>query len=44
MIEDIKYVGRAPSVAPATGYFDVHVKEQNEIMQKALQHDPINQA
>jgi 2-oxoglutarate dehydrogenase E1 component len=41
-IEDIKYVGRAPSAATATGFFSVHVQEQTELVQKALQDDPIN--
>ncbi|XP_071724155.1 uncharacterized protein [Rutidosis leptorrhynchoides] len=40
-IEDIKYVGRAPSAATATGFYSVHVKEQSEIVQKALQPEPI---
>ncbi|CAN4090118.1 unnamed protein product [Withania somnifera] len=41
-IDDIKYVGRAPSAATATGFYQVHVKEQTELVQKALQRDPIN--
>jgi len=41
-IEDIKYVGRAPSAATATGFYSVHVQEQTELVQKALQRDPIN--
>lgn len=41
-IEDIKYVGRAPSAATATGFYSLHVQEQTEILQKALQDDPIN--
>ncbi|KAL0540983.1 hypothetical protein IC582_021010 [Cucumis melo] len=40
-IEDIKYVGRAPSAATATGFYQVHVKEQTEIIEKAMQRDPI---
>ncbi|KAI4348125.1 hypothetical protein L6164_008884 [Bauhinia variegata] len=40
--EDVKYVGRAPSAAPATGFYKVHLKEQAEIVQKALQRQPIN--
>ncbi|ONI24223.1 hypothetical protein PRUPE_2G230400 [Prunus persica] len=40
-IEDIKYVGRAPSAATATGFYQVHVKEQNEIVHKAVQPEPI---
>ncbi|PHT49163.1 hypothetical protein CQW23_13371 [Capsicum baccatum] len=41
-MDDIKYVGRAPSAATATGFFQVHLKEQTELVQKALQQDPIN--
>ena len=41
-IDDIKYVGRAPSAASATGFYSVHVKEQSELVQKALQREPIN--
>lgn len=41
-MDDIKYVGRAPSAATATGFQQVHVKEQTELVQKALQQDPIN--
>jgi len=41
-IDDIKYVGRAPSAASATGFYSVHVKEQTELVQKALQREPIN--
>ena len=40
-IEDIKYVGRAPSAATATGFYQVHVKEQNEIVHKSVQPEPI---
>ena len=40
-IDDIKYVGRAPSAATATGFYSVHVKEQTELVQKALQPEPI---
>nr|CAD1822076.1 unnamed protein product [Ananas comosus var. bracteatus] len=40
-IEDIKYVGRAPSAATATGFYSVHVQEQTEIVQKAMQPEPI---
>lgn len=36
-IDDIKYVGRAPSAASATGFYSVHVKEQADLVQKALQ-------
>nr|GMD86094.1 2-oxoglutarate dehydrogenase, mitochondrial-like [Ipomoea batatas] len=41
-MDDIKYVGRAPSAATATGFHQVHVKEQTGLVQKALQIDPIN--
>lgn len=41
-MDDIKYVGRAPSAATATGFHQVHVKEQTELVQKALQTDAIN--
>lgn len=40
-IDDIKYVGRAPSAATATGFYTVHVQEQTELVKKALQRDPI---
>ncbi|VAH25733.1 unnamed protein product [Triticum turgidum subsp. durum] len=39
--EDIKYVGRAPSAATATGFLTVHVQEQSELVKKALQPEPI---
>lgn len=39
--EDIKYVGRAPSAATATGFSLVHVKEQREVVETALQSGPI---
>lgn len=35
--EDIKYVGRPPSAATATGFQTLHIKEQKELVQKALQ-------
>ena len=41
-IDDIKYVGRAPSAATATGFYQVHVKEQTELIHKAVQPEPIN--
>lgn len=41
-VDDIKYVGRAPSAATATGFYQVHTKEQTEIVQKAVQPDPIS--
>lgn len=40
--EDIKYVGRAPSASTATGFHFVHVKEHTELLQKAMQPEPIN--
>jgi len=40
--EDVKYVGRAPSAATATGFLKVHQKEQTELVEKALQSEPIN--
>ncbi|XWS66030.1 hypothetical protein CRYUN_Cryun05aG0165100 [Craigia yunnanensis] len=39
--EDIRYVGRAPSAATATGFYQFHVKEQTELVQKAIQPEPI---
>lgn len=41
-VEDIKYVGRAPSAATATGFYSVHVQEQSGLVKKALQQEPIN--
>lgn len=41
-VDDIKYVGRAPSAATATGFYQVHGKEQTELVQKTMQPDPIN--
>ncbi|XP_004307551.1 PREDICTED: 2-oxoglutarate dehydrogenase, mitochondrial-like [Fragaria vesca subsp. vesca] len=40
--DDIKYVGRPPSAATATGFYEVHLKEQAELVQKALQPQPID--
>lgn len=40
-IEDIKYVGRAPSAATATGFSSLHLREQNEILEKAMQPEEI---
>lgn len=40
-MDDIKYVGRLPSASTATGFLQVHSKEQTELVQKALQPDPI---
>lgn len=41
-MEDIKYVGRNTSAATATGFYSVHLKEQVNLVEKALQSDPIN--
>ena len=41
-LDDIKYVGRAPSAATATGFLSVHQKEQRELVEQALQPDPIS--
>lgn len=40
-VDDIKYVGRTPSAATATGFYSVHGKEQTELVQKALQSERI---
>ncbi|KAI3781921.1 hypothetical protein L2E82_11949 [Cichorium intybus] len=40
-IDDIKYSGRVTSAATATGFYSVHGSEQAELVQKALQPDPI---
>lgn len=40
-VDDVKYVGRAPSAATATGFYQVHVKEQAELVHKAIQPEPI---
>ena len=40
--EDIKYVGRAPSAATATGFSTVHFQEQKELVRKALQSAEIH--
>lgn len=39
--EDIKYVGRAPSAATATGFLSVHQQEQAGLVRKAMQPEPI---
>lgn len=39
--EDIKYVGRAPAAATATGFGSVHQQEQLELVQKSMQKAPI---
>ncbi|GAB4844989.1 hypothetical protein Ancab_038382 [Ancistrocladus abbreviatus] len=41
-MDDIKYVGRPPAAATATGFYQVHFNEQTELVQKALQREPIN--
>ncbi|XP_072960936.1 uncharacterized protein [Typha angustifolia] len=40
--EDIKYVGRLPSAATATGFLSVHAQEEAELIHKAMQPEPIN--
>lgn len=40
-MDDIKYVGRAPSAATATGFYQAHVQEQTELVQTAMQPEPI---
>ena len=40
--DDVKYVSRVPSAATATGFLKVHLKEQAELVQKAIQREPIN--
>ena len=40
-IDDIKYVGRAPSAATATGFYAVHGKEQLELVENAIKPDPV---
>ncbi|KAG5128702.1 hypothetical protein JHK82_029537 [Glycine max] len=35
--EDVKYAGRAPSATTATGFLKVHLNEQAELVQKAIQ-------
>ena len=42
LLTAMKALGRAPSAATATGFYSVHVQEQTELVQKALQRDPIN--
>lgn len=39
--DNIKYVGRAPSAATATGFYTVHVKEQLELVENAITSDTI---
>ena len=41
--EDVKYVGRPPSAATATGFATLHATQQKELVQKALQSAPISQ-
>ncbi|KAK9682036.1 hypothetical protein RND81_10G045900 [Saponaria officinalis] len=36
-IDDIKYVGRPSYAATATGFLMMHIKEQIELVHKALQ-------
>ncbi|MBA0629653.1 hypothetical protein Godav_024172 [Gossypium davidsonii] len=39
--EDIKYVGRLPSAATATGLLQIHQNEQADIINHAMQSEPI---
>ncbi|CAK7325637.1 unnamed protein product [Dovyalis caffra] len=39
--EDIKYAGRGPSASTATGFLQVHKNEQAELVQLAMQPQPI---
>ncbi|KAL6127937.1 hypothetical protein ACLB2K_071298 [Fragaria x ananassa] len=41
-IDDIKYIGRAPSAATATGFYQFHLKEQADIVHKSVQLEPID--
>lgn len=41
-LSDVKYVGRLPSAATATGFYQVHVEEQTQLLQKALQLEPVS--
>ncbi|KAL1323089.1 hypothetical protein HN51_068117 [Arachis hypogaea] len=41
-MEDIKYVGRDPAAATATGFYKIHQKEQSELVHKAMQNQPIH--
>lgn len=41
--ENIKYAGRAPSAATATGFGSIHTQEQKGLVQKALQSNPISE-
>ena len=40
-MDDIKYIGRPPSAATATGFHPVHEEEQKQLRQKAIQPEPI---
>ncbi|CAN1148790.1 2-oxoglutarate dehydrogenase, mitochondrial [Linum perenne] len=40
--EDIKYVGRGPSASTATGFYQVHKQELSQLVEHAMQPDPIN--
>lgn len=41
-IDDIKYVGCPPSASTATDLYEVHLKQQRELAQKAVQPEPID--
>ncbi|KDP34444.1 hypothetical protein JCGZ_11915 [Jatropha curcas] len=40
--DDIKYVGRASSASTATGFYSNHKNEQTQLVQLAMQPQPIN--
>lgn len=40
-LDSIKYVGRAPSAATATGFYTVHGKEQSELVENAITSDSL---
>ncbi|MFS7966070.1 putative oxoglutarate dehydrogenase (succinyl-transferring) [Helianthus anomalus] len=40
-LDNVKYVGRGPSAATATGFYTVHVKEQAALVEKAITSDSI---
>ncbi|XP_078445546.1 uncharacterized protein LOC144714634 [Wolffia australiana] len=41
-VSAIKYVGRPPSAATATGFLGIHQKEQKELVHKSIGPDPIS--
>lgn len=40
-VEAVKYAGRPPSAATATGFLGIHQREQKELVQKAIGPDPV---